>query len=264
MRKTSLPILLAIGLAVAAPVRAETDFGQIVSGIAQSLVNQELDRNAYVEAQRLNTVPAYRAYLTKYPNGAFRTNAEQALARLGASVTPGTDPVTPLPGTGAGSLSAASVEAAIGLSRSQRIVIQKQLTALGYATGVADGLWGANTRRAIARWQTAQKLPASGYVTTAQVRLINQLAGPGVGDPPGGTITGDDPVEERLLGLTYDERREVQRRLTLLGYSTRGVDGSFGANTRRALATWQADNGLRASGYLTADQLRTLRRQSGG
>jgi peptidoglycan hydrolase-like protein with peptidoglycan-binding domain len=51
--------------------------------------------------------------------------------------------------------------------------------------------------------------------------------------------------------------------MTLLGYSIRGVDGSFGANTRRALALWQRDEGVRVSGYLTADQLRALRRQTG-
>jgi peptidoglycan hydrolase-like protein with peptidoglycan-binding domain len=56
---------------------------------------------------------------------------------------------------------------------------------------------------------------------------------------------------------------EVQRRLTRLGYSTGGVDGSFGLNTRRALSAWQRDEGLRATGYMTADQLRELRRQTG-
>ena len=259
MRKTTLPILLAASLAVAAPVYAETDFGKIVSGIAQSLIDQELDRTAYLEAQRLNTVSAYRNYLAKFPKGAFRVNAEQALAKLGASVNPGNPPPT-----GGGNQSAASVEASIGLSRTQRIQIQKQLTAVGYSTGVADGLWGANTRSAIIRWQTANRLSATGYVTAQQVRLIAQQAGSSAGSDTGGTVTGDDPVEERLLSLTYGERREVQRRLTLLGYSTGGVDGGFGPSTRRALASWQRDEGLRASGYLTADQLRALRRQTGG
>ena len=143
MWKTRLPLLLAASLVVATPVKAEQDFGEIVSGIAQSIINQELDRSAYVEAQRLNTASAYRNYLSKFPKGAFRVNAEQALAKLGV-------PVNPLP-TGGGYHSAASIEASIGLSRTQRIQIQKQLTAIGYATGVADGLWGTNTRSAIIR-----------------------------------------------------------------------------------------------------------------
>ena len=258
MRKTTLPILLAATVALAAPVSAQTDLEDIFKGIAQSFVNQELDRSTYVNAQSLNTVSGYRNYLATFPNGAYRGNAQQALEALGASVNPANPPIT-----NNGNQSAASIEAMIGLSRAQRIQIQQQLTATGYATGVADGLWGANTRRAIVRWQTANQLSATGYFTVPQVRLIGQQAGSAVVPASGGVAPGDDLVEERLLSLTSTERREVQRRLTALGYSTGGVDGSFGRNTRRALATWQQDEGLRASGYLTADQLRLIRRQSG-
>ena len=258
MQKTTLKVLLVAGIGFANPVSAETDFGKIVSGIAQSLVSQEQDRNGYLEAQRLNTASAYRAYLAQFPKGAFRVNAEQRLVKLGATVNPGDTP--PIAGANP---SAASVEGSIGLSRAQRIQIQKQLTSIGYSTGLADGLWGANTRRAISRWQTANKVPATGYVTARQVRLIAQQAGADVGTDNSGQVTGDDPIEERLLSLTYEERRDVQRRLTSLGYIA-GVDGNFGPNTRRALASWQLDAGLRASGYLTADQLRALRRDTGG
>lgn len=255
MWKIRLPLLLAASLA-AVPVQAEQNFGDFISEIAQSLLAQELDRTAYIEAQRLNTSSAYRSYLSKFPKGAYRANAERALANLGV-------PVTPQPPVG-GNLSAASIEASIGLSRTQRILIQKQLTVIGFSTGVADGLWGTITRSAIVRWQTANKLTATGYVTAAQVNLISKQAGPGVGTDPVVPVAGDDAVEERLLNLTYSERREVQSRLTMLGYNTYGVDGVFGVNTRRALATWQRDEALRVSGYLTADQLRALRSQTGG
>ena len=256
MWKFRLPLLFAAGLAAAVPANAEPNFGELFSGIAQSLLNQELDRTAFVEAQRLNTESAYRSYLTKFPKGAYRVNAEQALAKLVV-------PVNPQPPAG-GNMSAASIEAFIGLSRAQRIQIQKQLTVIGYPTGIADGLWGTNTRIAIAKWQAANKIAATGYVTAGQVNLIAKQAGPGVGTEPVGPVAGDDAVEERLLNLAYSERREVQSRLTTLGYNTFGVDGVFGANTRRALATWQRDEALRVSGYLTADQLRALRSQTGG
>lgn len=260
MRTMTLTVLMAASMAVSAPVYAQDNLGKVVSGLAQSLLAQEQDRTAYIQAQRTNTVRAYRDYLDRYPRGAFRVNARQALDRLGAEVTPIPVPANPPP-VGAGTGSAASVEASIGLTRSQRIQIQKQLTAIGYSTGGADGLWGSNTRSAVARWQTANRLPSTGYVTARQVDLIAQQAGPSVGgaDP----AAGDDLVEERLLSLTYAERREVQRMLTSLGYNTGGVDGGFGPATRRALAAWQRDEGLRASGYLTADQLRSLRRDTG-
>lgn len=262
MRNLALPMVLVAGLAAAAPVQAQTDLGDVVSGIAQSLIAQELDKKAYLEAQRLNTVRGYRAYLTQYPKGIYRGNAERALVALGASVDP--VPTTPQPGNPPAGSSAAQIEASLALSRTQRVLIQKQLSAVGYPTGVADGLWGSKTRGAIGQWQKANKLSVTGYVTARQVNLIAQQAGDKVVPTPTGPAAGDDLLEERLLGLTYDERREVQRRLTSLGYNTYGVDGSFGSNTRRALAAWQRDEGLRASGYLTADQLRLLRRQSGG
>ena len=260
MRKFSLPILLAASLAIATPVAAQ-DFGDILSDIAKSLLAQEMDQNAFQQAQSLNTVSAYRNYLIQFPKGAHRASAERALARLGGAVD--TDPPSPSPATGS-HRSPASVEASIGLSRTQRRQIQTQLTSLGYSSGVADGLWGSITRNAIRRWQTANKLSATGYVTAQQVQLIGKQAGPVAGSDPDGSVAGDDALEERLLGLTWEERREIQRRLTQLGYNTWGIDGSFGRNTRRALAAWQRDEGLRASGYMTADQLRELRRQTAG
>lgn len=262
MRNVTLPMLLAASFAVASPAPAQTDLGDVVSGIAQSLIAQEMDKKAYLEAQRLNTVRGYRAYLAQYPKGIYRANAERELVKLGASVEP--SPVTPDPVNPPAGSSAAQVEASIGLSRTQRVLIQKQLTAVGYPTGVADGLWGSKTCGAISLWQKANKLTVTGYVTARQVNLIAQQAGDKVKPTPTAPSVGDDVLEEGLLGLTYDERREVQRRLTALGYNTYGIDGDLGANSRRALAAWQRDENQRASGYLTADQLRLLRRQSGG
>lgn len=250
MRKIAFPMLMAASFAMAAPVQAQTDLKDMVSGIAQSLIAQEADRAAYIEAQRLNTVRAYRNYLAAYPKGAYRSNAERALAKLGASAQPDTPPPT-----GGNAQSAASVEAGLHLTRTQRIALQKQLTQLGYPTGLADGLWGAKTRAAIGRWQKANAQSVTGYVTKRQVQLIAQQAGT-VAEPA--PDQPNDALEERLLSLNYDERRAVQRELTALGYRTYGIDGNFGRNTRLALAEWQRDEGLRASGYLTADQFRRL------
>lgn len=262
MRRMTLPLMLVASLGVAAPAMAQTDIGDIISGVAKTLVTQELDKAAFVRAQNTNTVAAYRAYLTQYPSGAYRTNAESALQRLGASVAPANP--APAPGQPVSpTASAAATEAAIGLTRARRVELQTQLTALGYPTGVADGLWGANTRAAILRWQAANKLRETGYLTKAQVTLIERQAGPVTAPPPVAADNLDDRTEEGLLTLTLLERREIQRRLSALGYPTGGVDGVFGPNTRRALSAWQRDEGLRASGYMTADQLRELRRQTG-
>lgn len=258
----TLMLSLALGASAVAPLPlAAQDLGQTITGIAQTLLAQELDRKAFAEARAADTVTAYRTYLARHPNGLHRSDAEAALVRLGATVSPPVSPVqpvTPLPGV----TTAAQDEAALRLTSTQRLEIQRQLTALGYDTRGADGAWGYNTRSAIIRWQTANALPATGYVTAAQVNLIaRQVAAL----PP---VRPTDPTSaeagERALNLTVSERREVQLRLTLLGHSTQGTNGTFGPLTRRAIEDWQRAQRVTVTGYLTADQVRTLQRQTGG
>ena len=71
-------------------------------------------------------------------------------------------------------------------------------------------------------------------------------------------------AEERedRLGLNRDQRREIQRALTLLDFNTRGIDGIFGKGTRSAIAAWQGENGYDTSSYLTRDQIVELSRQA--
>ncbi len=334
MRSFTLPLILAASLGLTTPVAAQSDFEDLLGGLAQGLIQQELDRNAYVAAQQANTARAYRDYLAKFPKGQYRVNAERALAKLGEPVdnqaataaqaearlgitytqrvavqrrltrlgynTYGADGswgrntrnaiatwqsdtgekvtgylteaqlrlllrgvvVTP-PGEDppAGNLSAAQVEESLRLTRTQRTTIQRQLTKIGYDAGVADGLWGSRTRAAISAWQRANRKSQTGYVTAAEVKLIASQAG---SVSPAPEEDNSAALEERLLGLTLAERVDVQRRLIRLGYSPSRTDGVFGPGTRRAIGEWQGDGGETVTGYLTADQVRLLRVQTGG
>lgn len=67
---------------------------------------------------------------------------------------------------------------------------------------------------------------------------------------------------ENALNLSRDARREVQRQLTLLGFSTRGIDGIFGAGSRAAIAAYQRSKGWADTGYLDAALIDTLRRDA--
>lgn len=255
MRNFVLPLALGAALAAPAPVIAQQDFGDTVTGIAQTLLTQQLDRTAFADAQRQNTLSAYQSYLARFPNGLHRADAERAMDRLSGTQRP-----EPLPAPGVND--PARIEASLGLSRTQKVTIQQQLTALGYDTRGADGLWGANTRGAIGRWQVANREAQTGYVTSAQVALIAEQAGRVAPVRPSPGIGGEE--EERALRLTLSERREVQLRLTLLGHGTQGTNGTFGPLTRTAIADWQRKQGASATGYLTADQVRLLARQTGG
>jgi len=74
--------------------------------------------------------------------------------------------------------------------------------------------------------------------------------------------TGGGQAGEAALGLSRNDRREAQQRLTLIGYDTHGVDGVFGPATRRAIKLWQGGTGLVANGYLSAQSLKLLKSQS--
>ncbi len=65
-------------------------------------------------------------------------------------------------------------------------------------------------------------------------------------------------LEEDNLGLTRDQRRTIQRNLSLLGFNTAGIDGLFGRRTRLAISAWQRDIEVPRTGYLTANQITRL------
>ena len=62
--------------------------------------------------------------------------------------------------------------------------------------------------------------------------------------------------------LSRLEKAELQERLSAVGYSTDGIDGTIGPNTRAALRRWQADTGFPADGYATLHHLQLLREQT--
>ena len=77
----------------------------------------------------------------------------------------------------------------------------------------------------------------------------------------------DDPVAqaraaEEALRLSRDQRRQVQRDLSILDIDPRGIDGLFGPGSRNAISTWQRRNGHEATGYITAPQLAALAAQA--
>lgn len=168
-------------------------------------------------------------------------------------------PAPPAPAANDPATSAAQAELNLGLTRPQRVQIQRDLIALGYDPKGADGLFGAGTRDAIRAWQRNTGQGATGYMTAAQISSLHADA-----EARGSEATGNRAaaVDEDLLGLTRTERTRVQQRLIGLGYLSGQADGVFGSTTRNAIGRWQGDNGLAETGYLTAEQVRTLQEQA--
>jgi lytic murein transglycosylase len=63
------------------------------------------------------------------------------------------------------------------------------------------------------------------------------------GGPP---VRGGFPPDAN--GMTIEDRRALQRRLTAAGFDTQGSDGVIGANTRAAIEAYQARAGLPVTG----------------
>ena len=67
---------------------------------------------------------------------------------------------------------------------------------------------------------------------------------------------------EESLGLNRDQRRQIQRHLTVLEYNPRGIDGIFGRGTRAAVKAFQQKNGFPQSTYLNPQQIERLALQA--
>ena len=235
-----------VAAALTAPVQAQ-DLGDIVGGVARQYLSQEQDRAAFAQAQSQGSIRAYRSYLQQFPNGRYAAQARDQIARLGGSVA---TPNNPYAGGNDSS----------GLTRDQRITVQRRLNALGYSTNGADGNFGAGTRRAIALWQRDRNYTQTGSLTTAQANEI--LRGTAAATPgrSASTSGGSAARSEDDIGLSRSQRAAIQAELTRRGYDTRGIDGVFGRGTRSAIASWQQANGMSATGYLTVQQADLLAR----
>jgi membrane-bound lytic murein transglycosylase B len=63
------------------------------------------------------------------------------------------------------------------LSMSDRMAAQIALARVGFNPGPADGVVGANTRKALRAWQQSQQLPADGYMSNDMVSRLKAQAG---------------------------------------------------------------------------------------
>jgi peptidoglycan hydrolase-like protein with peptidoglycan-binding domain len=79
-------------------------------------------------------------------------------------------------------------------------------------------------------------------------------------DPAIFTDEATQETEDRI-GLDKGKRRDVQRRLTRLGFDTK-VNGRFGPPTRAVIARWQSARGYPKTGFLNTPQHQALRSES--
>ena len=146
----------------------------------------------------------FKAYLDRYPRGAYAALAANRQKRLkGPSTQPtGTEqPMAPARGEprqpveapekadvqavavtsdetervespGRPARSPDSIEVALGLDRDKRRRIQRGLASLGFGPGPADGVFGQRTRTAIGKWQSSLVAPTTGYLDAEAAKAL--------------------------------------------------------------------------------------------
>lgn len=122
-------------------------------------VNDPSDLAHWQAAQDIGTIEALLGYVTRYPDGAYVSEANRRIGEIRA------DPAQ----------RAREDEEALGLSRDARREIQRNLTLLGFNTRGIDGVFGRGSRAAIGDWQRGNGHSATGYLDTAQIARL-QLA----------------------------------------------------------------------------------------
>lgn len=146
----------------------------------------------------------------------------------------------------------AAQEAALGLTRADRRLVQSALAAAGFDPGPADGVFGRRTRAAIGQWQAARGEAPTGYLDAEAAGLL--LARP----PQTPDVTVTPESAEAALGLSRADRRLIQSALSASGFDPGPADGVFGRRTRAAISQWQAARGAEPTGYLGAEAARSL------
>jgi len=68
------------------------------------------------------------------------------------------------------------VEQRLGLNRTERRNVQRDLAELGFDPRGIDGLFGNATRSALRNWQRGERLGITGYLTAEQVALLRRQA----------------------------------------------------------------------------------------
>ncbi len=115
------------------------------------------------------------AYLELFPKGRYANLAHERLRKMKSSAHTKSKSSTRLPPEPAKrQLEPKLVEFSLQLTREERALIQRALTAKNLQVGTEDGLFGRKTRAAIRQYQAAAGLQETGFLTATQAKELIQ------------------------------------------------------------------------------------------
>lgn len=125
--------------------------------------------------------------------------------------------------------------------------IQKPLEEKGYYDYYIDGIFGWRTERAIELLQADLGLTVNGVADANLQKIILS-----------GNFSAYDPYRTLSRGDRGLRVQEMQQRLRDLGYLADDADAIYGPRTQKAVALFQAENGLRETGTADSSMLKKL------
>lgn len=133
----------------------------------------------------------------------------------------------------------------------QACALQVALKAHGFYTGPIDGIAGPQTKRGIRKFQHRKGLAVDGIAGPHTRAKLGKLGRPTLG--------------KRLIhrGMVGWDVSVLQALLSTKGVRTGGLDGVFGARTRRAVLAFQQRRGLWVDGVVGPATIRALRTKGG-
>ncbi|MEA4928736.1 MAG: peptidoglycan-binding protein [Candidatus Limiplasma sp.] len=138
-----------------------------------------------------------------------------------------------------------------GSRGSNVLQLQKTLLALGFDPNGTDGKYGRGTEAAVMLYQASKGLTSDGKAGTQTLTLLyadaDTTTTTTTTTDSETTSTGTNPNTIQY-GDSGDRVTTLQTALVKLGYEIGGVDGRFGAATRKAVIAFQKANGLTADG----------------
>lgn len=128
-------------------------------------------------------------------------------------------------------------------------MLQEKLWELKYFTGVVDGKFGYTTKSAVSAFQQANGLKVDGIVGNATWAKLNDPSAV----PKPSTLATPKPGDASarvVYGQTNNLVKQIQDRLTALGYYEGAIDSTFGYSTYQAVRDFQAVNNLQVDGIV--------------
>ncbi|MFL4470169.1 caspase family protein [Tateyamaria armeniaca] len=151
----------------------------IGEGEAGQTLAFQREKALFDAVSEMNSLRAWSVFLDRFPDSQFASLAQQERDSLARS-----DNIV-VANLQIGQIERGAEQEKLGLTVADVRLVQTKLGTLGYDAGIADGVMGSLTRKAIADFQQANELPSTGVMTEFTARAMGiQVSGMEVSSIP--------------------------------------------------------------------------------